>query len=612
MNTLYAIIFQHIRQFYKAHTFLECFLFLKPMQEATPISKKADKILTELLSNSPSSYIQAMNDIIQTMTSDNAPVYLGFIISFLSKKVDLKEEQFNELSDLLSKVIELFHSSLPKSFQNLIPSSDQLILKTESSYPKAKLNIMNGFKQIILESLIKNSKHEIWNSLNIFFKNKGYKDSSIEEDIHKVFENFLNKSDEAQKLKIIREIAYLIEPKDVLKVFQYFDEKREFIEEFFLLLKFTNTTAYEHLMKLIYGEKKFYKENIIPFLPDFQFDKIVTFIKDYNWNVTAMIIERRPEVALDVIKAFHNGELGMQRKFFIDALAEQDNIFSQYLNELKLSTDEITELSGKSLFFAKKYFYTIQTEEQMLQFCKSFTKKFENHIFDFLKEAESTNLFEIFLKSILRTFRLVGELKNYIISKYSTDQRFFHSLLPYLSMSKIETLLEKFYQKDLSIECLLRKSNPQELIIDLHKFKNLDLSALLIEECIKNSKFEDNDWVLAMKSIEQLNSPIKMNTCWLILNEKPKLRSQAIIFIKRSMGESIWTFKRTINDLLKCIEFLGEDSISIFESMTRDEIIFILRKSAIIENNLRKYLSRFNFKNFTSNMRFLDDCLKSI
>lgn len=571
-----------------------------------------EKVISELIQNSKKDCIQTMNSIVTSMNSNNAPIYLAFIISFLSKKVDLPKDKFSELHLLLSQITNLLASFLPESFQNLIPSPDRLVLQEKTSKDKEKTNFMYESKQIILESLIKNSKHEIWNALNVFFKNKGYREFSVDEDTHKLFLDSLNNCDDVQRPQLIKEIAYLIEPKNVTKILQYFEEKPIFTEEFFLLLKFSNTVSYEYLIKTVYSEKKYFKETIIPYLPDLEFGKIVGYIKDYNWNVTASILEKRPEMALHIIEAFHNGELGMNRSFFIDVLASQDTIFSKFFEDLKLSTDEVNELTTKSFYFAKRQFLNIQSEDQMLGFCKNFTKKFENRLFDFIKEIEESNLFELFLKCLLRTFRLTGELKSYILSKYSTNQRFFHGLIPYLSMETIEQYLEDFYQKDLSLECLLRKSNPQELIIDFHKFKNSELSSQILTECISNSKFEDNDWILAMKSLEQIESPVKMLMCKLILTEKPRLKNQVIIFIKRSMGEFIWMFRRNISDLINCLEILGEESISVYEAMTREEIIFVLRKSKILEENLRKYLSRFNYNNFTSNMRFLDECLRNV
>lgn len=560
-------------------------------------------------------FIAILTKIESIITNNNASSVLGMLVAIQSREIKIENDQKDEFIDRFNRLKIRLNEILPFELKKLIPKNDIKFLEKKEEKIK-KDNILEECKKIITETLIKTSKHEIWNNINVYFnKNDINELLSKENFIKHLFNNLItairvSKTPEIA-IKILKEIAYLIQESDIDPILSFFNEFSLYFPTFLIILKKCNNSIYEELKRNICSEKRYFKENYVCALPEFEFNKVIPFIKDYNWNVAAILIQKRPEIAKNIIDAFHLGELGISRKFFIESLQKQDYIFSNYISNLNLSTDELVDLCTKSYEFTKKYFNYVETDEQMLQFCKILSKNDEDKILSFLIEVENLPVFENFLKTLLKVTRLGGELKNYIISKYTDNKLFFNSLIPYLDVSTIEPLLSKYYEEGTSIDLLLRKLYPQELIIEIHKFKDTELACNLIKDCISNPKFEDKDWVLALKSLETVYSTIKTSTSLLILKSKKSIKPQTINFLKHSINDTLWKSQNSIYDLIKCLEYLKDECFVVFDSMTRDEIIFVLRNSKIIESNVRSYLKNYQGR-LPKNLLFVLDCLDMV
>lgn len=565
----------------------------------------------EVLEAKASSWLGIFQKIYSLVNVENASAYLGILLYIGSKELNVKESGREELEKTFTDLVEKIRKIVPSSLLMHLSSLSLSFSDTVESDEEKELGMLAEIKRIVTECLITNSKYEIWNSVNIFFASKGYSTQVLNEDPTKVLFGILESSPDEDKVKIIREIVFLLTPKDSAKILSFFDENPKHFEMFIILLRFSNPELYQHLLDMVYSEKRYYKEFIIPCLPELEFERVTSYIKDYNWPVTAAIVEKRPELAVKVIAAFQNNELGVSRKFFIEKISEQDEIYSKFLSDLNLSKDELYELSSKSICFADRYFTTIDSEDQMVQFCKIIAKKNETFILSFIKDHRSDGNFEMFLKSLLRTLRLTGNLKDYVLENFARDSHFFHNLMSYLDQPLIEELLSQFYQKSTSVDYLLRKTYPQELIIDLHRYRNTELAGKLIKDCIKNPKFEDKDWILAMKALEQVNAEVKFETAYMLLDQKSSLRSQTIIFIKRSINDDLWDSKKMKNDFFDCLEFLKQDAIQVFEALTREEIIFIIKNSTIIEESVRSFFKSYP-KELSPSLRFIKNCLDRV
>ena len=152
--------------------------------------------------------------------------------------------------------------------------------------------------------------------------------------------------------------------------------------------------------------------------------------------------------------------------------------------------------------------------------------------------------------------------------------------------------------------------NPQELIIEINKFTDFSLASKLIEDCFENSKFEEKDWLLAMKYVESINSSVKFRMCYLMFKKRPSLMSEAIKCIKRSINSDIWDNKMASLGIIKCLEYLKEDAITILEAMNKEEIVFVFKKSNEFESAIRKYMESYN-GSLPPNLRFIKNCFTS-
>ncbi|KAM0681277.1 hypothetical protein GINT2_000476 [Glugoides intestinalis] len=575
----------------------------------TESDKKIEEVCSKLYKQEglegKADYLVVLKDLNELISIQTASSILGVITGILGREISVKEEEQNEFLKTLEKLIEKLQKLLPENLKSHIPEIN--VMFTSELQGKTQ-TIFDKFKQIIIETLVKNSKYEIWNCLNLYFNKQG-NDYYLKYGLVKYLLRHVSDSSDSDKLKVLREIAYLAQEADVNVILEFFEAKPAYFNEFLIMLLNSNRCIYEKLSDIIQIEKKYYRKGFITALPVIEFEKIKPHIKDYNWEVTAELIEYRPYLVEYVMDAFQNGEIGITKKFLMDAIVEQDTAFSTFIRDF--SFDELLELGTRSLVFIKKCYLIVDNEEQMLQFCKVIAKRSEAECLNFIEEFKDNSTFELFLSTLLKITRLTGELKNHVVSKYSDDPRFFYSLISYMSIETIERLLEKHYKKQKAVESLLRRFYPQELIIEVHRFRDLELARCLIIECVENPRFDDKDWVLAMKSLENLNSPINTSTALLILQAKPRIRSQVIHFLKKSIGKVLWETQTSVADFIKCLEFLKEDCVFVFDSMKKEEIVFVLRKSSKIECIVRKIIDE-HVGDFSPNLQFIRNCLRSL
>lgn len=571
--------------------------------------KKIEEVFSKLYNKEGSeerpNYLMLVKDLNEIVSAQTASSILGVITGILGREISVKDEEQSEFLKDLEKLIGKLQELLPENLKNHIPEINVMFT---SELQGTTQSIFDKFKQLIVEALVKNSKYEIWNCLNLYFNKQGT-DYYLKYGLVKYLLRYVSDSSDSDKLKVLREIAYLTQDADINVILEFFEVNSVYFSEFLIMLMNSNRSIYEKLSEILHIEKKYYRKGFITALPIIEFEKIKPHIKDYNWETTAELIEYRPYLAEHVIDAFQKGELGITKKFLMDAVVEQDTAFASFIRDFTF--DDLLELGTRSLVFIKKCFGIIDTEEQMLQFCKVIAKRSEVECLNFIEECKDNSMFELFLTSLLKTTRLTGDLKNHVLSKYSDDPRFFYSLISYMSVETIERLLEKHYKKQKAIESLLRRFYPQELIIEIHRFRDLSLARCLIIECVENPRFDDKDWVLAMKSLENLNSPINASTALLILQTKPRIRSQVIHFLKKSIGKVFWETQTAVADFIKCLEFLKEDCLFVFDSMTKEEIIFVLRKSSRIESIVRKIIDEHTGE-FPPNLQFVRNCLRSL
>jgi len=583
--------------------------------ENTELTKQA---ISALKSSDGIDFLGALKSLASLTTLQNAPLILGAIVAIQGREVRVETENRPDVTETLNSIKSKLDEVLPAQLRRLIPASD-ITLVDMALESHREISLMKALENIVIDTLVKRSKHEIWNSLNVYFNDTGVIQALSRDCIIKHIFTCLttavriNKASEDSEecISIIRELSFLSTEEDAAQLLDLFQEAPQYFDVFLIALRSSNGDVYAALQNLVYTEKKYFKESIVCAFPGLEFSRVVGFIKDYNWDVTAGLLRVRPALAKDLIEAFHRGELGISRKFFLEAVQKQGDVFSNFITELNLTSEELVDTCTRSYSFTKKYFYLIETEDQMLQFCKLLSKREESRVLGFVKEVEGIPAFELFLKTLLKMSRLTGELKTYITEKYSDNPAYFNCLLSYLDMENVEALLEKYYEKNVTLELLLRRFYPQELIIELHRFHNTVLSSSLLADCIESQKFEDKDWVMAMKSLDAVRSHLKSTTSLLILQRKPNLRQQTISFLKTTVSNTLWDSQAATEDFVRCLELLKEDCFAIFPTMTKNEIIFVFKKSRYLENTVRTFLKNYN-GSLPPNLMFIWNCLRMV
>lgn len=574
------------------------------------IESDLNRIFKEVLENKSKTPLEDLNKVYVSIGEINAAEILAFLITLLRNEIKLSyfksKEQFEELINNIRKKLA---ENLSDKLRHLI-FSQEIEYSFEESVNQQNKNIFDTLTEAIFEILLKKSKHEITNSINLYFNRENPMKHSAENLIRSLL-NYLKMIPSNHVTKVLKEIIYNAEDKDIEVLLDYFEQHPEHFGTFLLIGKFSKRDLIEKIYNEIYSEKRYFKKPLISALPEIDINRILPLVKDYNWEIAASLIESRPELARDFCAYFNEGLPGCQRSFFVEKITEKDAIFSEYLQDLNLSSEELIDLASKSKHMAIKYFDLVSTEEDMLALTKIYAKKEQAFIIDFIKNKECDEKIDMFIKCLTKAMRFTGELKDFIIVRYARDEKYFHSLISYLKMEEIEELLPIFYVPELSVESLLRKMFPQELIIEIIRFQDVSLGIKLISDCINSCRFEDKDWVLAMKFLESVNSPTKFHMCFLILEKKPGLKGQTITLIKRSINNQVWGSQLMIDDIIRCIEVLEEDCINVFDVMTEEEIVYILRKSSKTQKRMKNFFNNFNGK-FTPLLNYVEGCLRRV
>lgn len=564
-------------------------------------------VFHKILSFSSADTLGDLNEVHNRIDSCTAPAVLAFFNALLENEAVLTFRDPEE--EMVSNIREKLSVCLSNNLKHLVLNK-KIKSPAKSEQNKEPEDIFEKCKKVILETLIRKSKYEISNNIDLFF-NRDNPHKCTPDTLIESLLKYLKVVSAKDSVQILKEIVYNSTENDVNAILECFEDSPENFDILLLIFKFSRTNILELIYNAIYSEKKYFKRSLVSALPDIDHDKVLPLIKDYNWDIAASLIESRPEIVIKFCNYFNEGLIGCTRAFFIEKMIEQDTIFSLYLQDLKLSSEEYLDLAARNKNMAMQYFSIVASEDDMLELTKIFSKKDQNFIIDFIKKHKTDDKIEAFVKCLTKTMRFTGDLKSFIIENFAKQEKYFHSLISYLRMDEIEALLTKYYVPELSVESLLRKMYPQELIIEISKFQDSALGLKLISDCINSSRFDDKDWVLAMKFLETVDSAIKFHMCNLIFTKKSNIKNQAITLLKRSINNSVWDNPLATSEIIKCIEALDEDCIYVFDAMTEEEVIFVFRKSTTTERRMKSFFKNFH-GHFTPLLGFVDRCLRKL
>lgn len=570
------------------------------MEIKNPLNKSFIKEFDDILLRKKNDILPFLKEINGLIDSETSPIILSFINCLLENEVMINQSEKPQFETLIYKIKNNLKNNLSNNLINLI-SKDEIKYGTDE---EENISLFDKLINLIFETLIMKSQNEIINSIS--------NNRETDQNTVLVYLKYMALLEKEQIPLLLNEVACIISEEDLKKVLDYFENKPDYFDIFVLSLKMSNFAMFQGLHELVYTSKKYFKKHLLVELPEIDSSRVFPNIKDYNWELASSLIEKRPESIPYLCDCFRNGLIGCSRGFFIEKILEQDQLFCYYIDDLILTSSEFIELCSRSKAFTRFYFEKINTEEEMAEFCKSFCKKDELFILEFLKTKQNETNFSQFFINICKMMRFSDILKSYVLENFADNQLYFHYLVPYLDIERIEFLLKKYYTKTNSLEVLLRKMCPQDLIIEIAKFKDFDLGCKLLEDCFENVKIEENDWLLSMKYLEQIESLIKFRIYKMILMFRNSLYNQAITCLKRSIqlynrtNRNLLQDEVALNEIIGFLELINDGLVSVLESLSADEIGNILQKSIIVKNKIKEIVAVAKENDF---IKILKSCL---
>lgn len=551
------------------------------------------EILEKRVQGNPIDLVYGMSTILSLITKDSAPIILAFIRSFFSSKPTVPSYLAPSFNFLSERVCNKLKEHLPHSLRHHLPNLGLIQLQHNLEH----LPVFDVLAKVVCEALVRTTLYEINSAITQLKPVDGDTSSRIvEADQNKstnaLFLKYFYMLNVDEQTLFVRHLAFLVAAEDVPGLLTYSSKNEEFAFLFFSALRIYNKAVFSLVCELVSTEKRFFKDVLVRSIPELEIEKVIPTIRPYNWDVLASLLSSRPMAAPCIIQSMKNGELSVSRRFFIERLKEQSEIFAWFYNELDLSADEASELIRSSIQFLQQYFLNAGSEEAILEVARVVSQKDEQSIIEFMEQNKEHANFVTFVRGIASTMRFSGELKSYVLDNLARRREFFHILITYLNLGEIEELFSKYYEKEISVEALLRKLHPQELIIEVHRFRDVLLATNILSECAASEKFSDPDWIFAMKALERTYSEAKMKTSLSLLKRRPRLRRQIITFMAKAINGEFWNSRILSVGLEKCMELLGEHSISLLEMLHRVDIAEILRRFPVVRKNLRLYFEK--------------------
>ncbi|KAL6121460.1 hypothetical protein NUSPORA_01616 [Nucleospora cyclopteri] len=526
---------------------------------------------------------------------------------FLSNELEIEESKKDEFIETVQAVNLKLKKVTPENLHFYI--IDNVKFKEEKSQRKT---VMEIFSNVIMQTLIVHSKTELMNSIEIGLNSSK---KTGQENMHVINAIYRGIDEEFDK-KLVCCIGFLLEPEGMSNFLNFIikmDYRRknkeenlqkleykflEILDRLFLYIKINKKETYKKMWELLYSEKRYFKEIIVKNMPEIDIDQVLNKTRDYNFNVLASLLKDRPHITDAFIQKYSSGDLLIPKKSFLEKICEYDHFFADKIVKLNLDQFELIELCDKSGLFMQQYFS--HKAGPMHDLCKIFANKGEEFAIEFIKSNMTHQNLPLLVKTMGRTVRLTGQLKDYLVENFSEKAEYFNALLPYVSSEKLELLISHFYKPKESLSGLLRKFHPMDLLLELHRFSDGRVVQKIFHECLMSDKFKDTDFIFLLKYLESNECLFKFQTCLALLKNYKSLQKQCLIFLEN-------TDEITEDPVyVECLEQI--DCMRIIEKMNNINCIEVVKQSELIRKKLAAYFIRN--KSLNTKMKELKGLLK--
>ncbi|KAI5149235.1 hypothetical protein ENBRE01_0785 [Enteropsectra breve] len=527
--------------------------------------------------------------IVNAITEASAPAVLGLLYDLEDNKLIVSEEDEATAQCHLAEINKRLMAQ--KSTSNLaafMPLPLQICSNNEVPKIVIEKTKMERLQEIIFLMLKTTSKTKILNCIN--------KECSTAVDLEarkgKNLLNYLKRLLKHGKTHEvgpgIKIITTILDKAHVPQLLEMVRKYTKYAENIFIAFRIHNPETYNEIVETVYSEKRFLKERLVRCLPGLDVNRIIPLIKDYNFKILAALLEKRPECALDVIRGFNENLIGMSKKRFIEAIIKQDTIFCYYASELQNTHAEMLDICIRSTPFLVEYFKIASSDKVLYDIAQIFSKKKEGAILDFVQSNRTHSNFKNFIVLLTKTMRFGGELRRWAVETLAQEKEYFHYFISYLDIIEVERLLGLYYEPITSLEFLLSRFHPQDLLIELQKFRNVQLLAKLYCECVEDTGISDENWHFAMKAFERFKPGVFFYTSALILENNNRASLHAVIKEEASVLDITrfhdWHVYQT-SDLLKQLPY--ETATKIYRLMnikTKEKLQYKIKSLKTILN----------------------------
>ncbi|ORD94797.1 hypothetical protein ECANGB1_2332 [Enterospora canceri] len=535
-----------------------------------------------------------LRSIVDEINTDTCYGHLMTVYSALIREIDVEAEEKDDFIEALNLVNAKLREFVPFEYQFYI--IDRPIYKGKKEMKKGLFEL---FTDCIIQMVLEHTTTELTNELNkVQNKQNNTKEQA---GINSYICNALFRIRNVPlSPKMTKYVAFALNKDDIKEFLSFIikmehkrntalESNEEFAASFldalnslFLAIKNINSDTYAEILKIVHSEKKFFKRVIFSNLPDVYMSYVYSTTRDYNFDVLVSLYDSRPYLVEETILKVNQGELLIPRKSFIDKIMENDKYFAKMIIKLDLTKEELANVTENSNLFLVEYF--TQKAGPMVDLCKVLANKSEEFIIEFLENNVNSDNMPNLIRSISYAIKLTSNLKEFILNNFGDRKEYFNALIPFLTVDEIEERLGMWYEKNKTIEALLRKYHSGDLLTVLHKMVYSRNIKAVIEETLESNKFTDSDFIFLLKFLETTECDFKYKTCLDCMNKRKSLQKQCIVFLEHSPGSI------TNKEYVSCLEAAG--NLKLYENVPIQELFDLVQGNPRMKKQLQKLLNK--------------------
>lgn len=539
---------------------------------------------------SPMEAMYFLGVLAKRMDRDCAVVVLAYLLHAQSRGISYPKYAQRTLNYHVHVLNKRISKSLPRMFHRFIPAMRLFGFAEPSTRARARTRIspLGFLVDSVFEILVKTSNAEIENSIQTYF-HEGAADAMLG-PVADAFALLCKMQDGEAVRRSLASVARILETKDVPDVLSFVNEHSGHGETLFLYLYLTNREVYKSVFEAILGDRRYFRQETIRNLAEFDVERVVEKITDESASVLGYIFRERRGCVGKVAEMIRDGRVGVSREVVLTVFRENYGCLREYSTCFGLGVQELLEMCRTSDAVLPAALESVVEQEDLNSFVDVLKEKEDETVIGIIEGAGERR--DNLIAAILKRKVVRGQLRRHLLGKYLENTRFVYGLLPYLDKSDAYKYVAEYIVDEESLNVFLKVIECSELLIFAHKMADVARAMKILDLCFRSPRFTESDFLFALTILEKDVPLLIMRTLIQTLLKFPSLRSFVVSFLSRLTRRDVFEQEDIVAGIVKCLEMLGTAAVDIVAGMGEAAMHKVLGRSAVLRKACHEQLQQ--------------------